>query len=104
MLPVSIILHPTDFSQHSECAFTAACALARDYHARLIVMHAVPAGTPELLSLTQLGVESPSDIRTRFESWLRGTQAQAPGVRVEHRLESGDAAKAILRVARENHA
>lgn len=39
MLPVATILHPTDFSEHSEFAFRLACALARDYNARLVLLH-----------------------------------------------------------------
>ena len=35
MLPIKTILHPTDFSKHSANAFEVACALARDYGARL---------------------------------------------------------------------
>jgi hypothetical protein len=44
MLPVTTILHPTDFSHHSEFAFRLACALARDHQARLVLLHvALPA-------------------------------------------------------------
>ena len=39
MLPIRTILHPTDFSPRSAYAFQLACALARDYGARLIVVH-----------------------------------------------------------------
>ncbi len=39
MLPIKTILHPTDFSAPSEYAFRVACALARDYGAKLVVMH-----------------------------------------------------------------
>jgi nucleotide-binding universal stress UspA family protein len=34
------ILHPTDFSPGSAAAFDYTCDLARDYDARLIVVHA----------------------------------------------------------------
>src|SRR5262249_53634364 len=39
MLPINTILHPTDFSERSGYAFHAACALARDYGAKLLVLH-----------------------------------------------------------------
>ena len=39
MLPIHTILHPTDFSDRSACAFRVACALARDYNAHLVVLH-----------------------------------------------------------------
>ena len=42
MLPLATILHPTDFSEHSEFAFRLACALARDYKARLVLLHVMP--------------------------------------------------------------
>jgi nucleotide-binding universal stress UspA family protein len=43
MLAVKTILHPTDFSEGSDAAFDFACALARDYGARLVVLHAAEA-------------------------------------------------------------
>ena len=39
MMPIHTILFPTDFSAPAEMAFRMACALARDYGARLIVLH-----------------------------------------------------------------
>ena len=39
MLSIQTILHPTDFSECSTPAFHLACALARDYGARLVVLH-----------------------------------------------------------------
>src|SRR5262249_37737242 len=39
MLPIRKILHPTDFSEHSEPAFRLACSLARDYGAPVVVLH-----------------------------------------------------------------
>src|SRR6202035_4983655 len=42
MLSMNTILCPTDFSAHSDNAFQMACALARDYGARVIVLHVVP--------------------------------------------------------------
>lgn len=43
MLPLAAILHPTDFSENSEFAFRLACALARDYKARLVLLHVLPS-------------------------------------------------------------
>lgn len=31
MLPIRMILHPTDFSEPSDAAFRLACVVARDY-------------------------------------------------------------------------
>ena len=43
MLPLRTILHPTDFSPQAEHAYRVARALARDYKARLVVLHVLPA-------------------------------------------------------------
>lgn len=39
MLPVHTILHATDFSPYSKYAFLVTCALARNYGARVTVLH-----------------------------------------------------------------
>ena len=44
---IQTILHPTDFSENSRSAFQTACALARDYHATLLVLHVMmPSVSP----------------------------------------------------------
>jgi universal stress protein A len=102
MLAIRAILHPTDFSGHSQAAFRLACSLARDHGARLVVLHAVPAGTVELLALSQLGTqERTKGIRDSYRSDLARIQPTDPDVRVEHRLEDGNPATVILRVAEE---
>jgi nucleotide-binding universal stress UspA family protein len=102
MLAIRTILHPTDFSEQSQAAFVLACALTRDYGARLIALHVVateafvygegylPPTSEELLA----------DAREQFER----LQPPQGTVRAEHRLEQGDAAPEILRVAQEVHA
>src|SRR5262249_4647429 len=102
MLPVHTILHPTDFSEHSRYAFRLACALARDYGARLVVLHVVPAGTTELIALLQVGTQKRTGtIRETFWDELLRVQATDPAVHVEHRLEDGEPAAEILRLAEE---
>jgi nucleotide-binding universal stress UspA family protein len=44
MLSIRTILYSTDFSPESTYAFPLACALARDYGARLIIVHVVRDG------------------------------------------------------------
>ena len=105
MLEVHTVLHPTDFSTHSQYAFRLACALARDYGARLVVMHAVPPGTTEFLALSELGTqEKGGSIRQSLLSHLQKIEPPDPNVRVEHRLENGDPTREVLRVAQEVHA
>lgn len=42
MKSIRAILHPTDFSEHSESALRVARGLARDHGARLILLHVLP--------------------------------------------------------------
>jgi nucleotide-binding universal stress UspA family protein len=100
MLPIRTILHPTDFSERSLHAFRLACALARDYQARLVVVH---VGSPPVIVYGG-GVVPPEP--QRYEEELREKlhqlQADDPKVRVEHRLTiGGDPSAEILRVAQE---
>jgi len=105
MLPIHTILHPTDYSEHSQNAFQLACALARDYGARLIVLHAMPVGTTELLVLSQLGTQEKTEsIKESLWNELRKIQPPDASIAVEHRLEDGDPDKEICRVVQESHA
>lgn len=99
MLPLATILHPTDFSEHSEFAFRLACALARDYNARLVLLHVIPppmviyAGGP-VPAETWPSVEE-------VEKKLRQLEAHAHRVRVESQVMEGDPVDMILRAAEE---
>lgn len=101
MLPVRVILHPTDFSEHSDQAFRLACSLARDYHAELVVLHVlvhpvVPYGgvmTPPLPDLI--------DERATAREKLDTIQAPDPAFHLERLLEDGDPATGIIQVAQE---
>jgi nucleotide-binding universal stress UspA family protein len=85
------ILHPTDFSERSWHAFQMACSLARDEAARLVVMHVMPVPL----------VQEKRLYREEMAEELNRLRAPDARVRVEHRLEEGDAATQILRVAEE---
>jgi nucleotide-binding universal stress UspA family protein len=102
-LPPEVILHPTDYSEASRQAFELACGLARDSGSRLVIMHVA-----EPVRVSSLGMVAPAPLpkgyRGAWESRLRLIQPHDPAVRVEHRLEEGDVADAILRVAREAEA
>lgn len=103
MLPARTILHPTDFSTHSECAFRTACSLAHDYEARLIVLHvlyAVPASRPEVEG-TRGRSPWPQEHRSSLWEKLGRLQSHYPGVRMERRLIEGSVAEEILRIAEE---
>jgi nucleotide-binding universal stress UspA family protein len=101
MLPLATILHPTDFSEHSEFAFRLACALARDYNARLVLLHIIPppmviyAGGP-VPAETWPSVDE-------VQQKMRQLEAHAHRVRVESQVMEGDPVDMILRAAEETH-
>ena len=95
---IQMILHPTDFSENCRPAFQTACALARDYHATLLVLHVMfPSASPLLqgpLPDPLRSVESREDLAQL--PWPRPSD---PQIRVEHRLAEGDPAEEILRLS-----
>ncbi|HTU92543.1 MAG TPA: universal stress protein [Gemmataceae bacterium] len=99
MLPLGAVLHPTDFSDNSEFAFRVACALARDYDARLVLLHVIPppmviyAGGP-VPAETWPSVEE-------VKEKLRQLESLAHRVRVESQVLEGDPVDMILRAAEE---
>jgi nucleotide-binding universal stress UspA family protein len=102
MKRIRTILHPTDFSAGSEAAFQYASDLARDYGARLIVLHALEpaiaiAGEGALVpfDLDELGAEA----RRRLEDIPAGR-----GVRLDRVLREGPSALTVVEVAREVNA
>jgi nucleotide-binding universal stress UspA family protein len=103
MLPIRTVLHPTDFSEHSGYAFRLACSLARDYGARLIVLHVLER---PLLVYTGVMTAPPppppsAEQRQSAREQLHGIKPPDPAIGVEHLLEEGDPATAILQVAQE---
>ena len=103
MLAVNTILHPTDFSERSQYAFWLACSLARDYGARLIVLHVVAA--PAVVYGEGVVVPpNPEELRAAAQEELDRLQAPRADVRAERRLAEGDAVEETLRVAQEANA
>jgi nucleotide-binding universal stress UspA family protein len=98
MLPVHTILFPTDFSENAQQAFSLACSLARDCGARIVVLYVMP---PPLGHEQLEARHHPEDYYAAPRSALHKVQAADHNVRVEHRLEEGDAAGRILEVAGE---
>jgi len=97
MRPFQRILHPTDFSQHSEVALQVARSLARDHGARLVLLHAVlpeflPAPVSEVLLDLEIGHDGLEEVRSR----ATGSDLKYP---VESHLRRGKPATEILRVA-----
>jgi len=93
------ILHPSDFSDTSEFAFKLACSLARDYNARLILLHVVPPSTAPLLSAPPANPLIPAEAQEAFIGKFAWPQPPEPNIMVEHRVAEGDAPTEILRLA-----
>ncbi|MCS6975884.1 MAG: universal stress protein [Gemmatales bacterium] len=99
MFSVERILVPTDFSASSDDAFQVAKALARDYKARLVVLHVAP---PMIVVFGE-GVlpPEPTPHPEKIKERLRQVYAAEPPVEAEYRLVEGEAAPEILRIADE---
>lgn len=98
MFPIRTILHPTDFSPQSQTAFQVACALTRDYGARLVLLHVKP---PEILyGEGYLLPPDPEVIRKELQKQLNGLTPSG-GVRAERMLREGDAVHEIQVTAEE---
>jgi universal stress protein A len=100
MLPIRTILHPTDFSERSAMALPLAGALARDYGARLIVLHVAP---PPPVAYSE-GVFIPDDHQSAVAAARRQLEQLEVGAAAERRFEEGDPVAGILRVAEETSA
>ena len=101
MLPIRTILQPTDFSAPAEDAFELACSLARDYGARVIVLHVKP---PDMMLGDPYQPPPPDPAVIRKALMDRLYHQQPPrgcSIVVEYRLEGGDPATAIVDVAKE---
>ena len=104
MLPIRTILHPTDFSEHSEPAFNVACSLAQSYGARLVLLHVL-----EPTVLVYGGVMTPppplpgADERLSARKQLQRLRPPHSSIPVERLVEAGDSATAIMQVARERN-
>lgn len=101
MLPIRTIVHPTDFSVHSVNAWEMACALARDYRARLLLVH---VETP-MPSYGELGAIPPEPVdRRALERQLGQIEPTDSTLNVTRTLLIGNEASEIARFAKENNA
>jgi nucleotide-binding universal stress UspA family protein len=102
MLQIRTIVHPTDFSEPSQAAWEVACALARDYNARLLIVHVYsppPVYAPDGIAIP-FPQEEPADLRARLAEMRPSDQRIA----YEHHLLEGDPAEKILELAQKEHA
>ena len=99
MSPIRTILHPTDLSGPSDLAFRMACALARDFGARLVVLHV--AEFPANVYPEATRHEDPALRHPALWDKVRQLRPPSPEVAVEHRLADGDAAAEVACAAAE---
>lgn len=95
------IMHPTDFSEHSDLAFHLAVSMARDYGARVVVVHVT--APPAAYYGEGVFPVMPAGEPDRLRDQLGRLVAQEPKVLTEHFLLVGDAATEILEKAEEVH-
>jgi nucleotide-binding universal stress UspA family protein len=91
------ILCPTDFSAPSQEAFRIACSLARDYGAKLILLH-VKSREPNPSGVMTMPPEPP-DVYEERQRQLNAIQAAVPGIQLERQLVIGNEVEDILRTA-----
>jgi nucleotide-binding universal stress UspA family protein len=99
MLPIHTILNPTDFAVRGKGAFDMACALARDYDARLVVAHFKP---PRIMGgEVHALITTPEHVDHELRQELNNLQPHDASINVERLLREGDAGKEILHLAKE---
>lgn len=103
MFSIRTILCPTDFSPSSDRAFQLACSLAKEYGAKLTIMHVVERPLMVLGGVMTPPPPPSAEIdREAIREQLERVRPVESDIRFDHRLEFGDPATAILQVASES--
>jgi nucleotide-binding universal stress UspA family protein/uncharacterized protein (DUF2267 family) len=100
MLPIRTILHPTDFSDCSRHAGDFAANLARDYRARLVLLHVLelPIHSPKVPAIA---LAEGHVLRKQAEDELIRLKNAYKDLHCEQQLADGFAAMGIIHVAEE---
>ncbi len=102
MFQPRLILHPTDYSEHSAYAFRIAADLAVQNGATVLVLHVAETLGPEYITYGEAVTQrEPDAYRQRLEAELRRRVPAPADVPVQYLLTAGDPAPEIIRVARE---
>lgn len=101
MFTIHTILHPTDFSPLADCAFKLACTLARDYKARLVLLHVNQPPPPPVMGEFGLLPQEPIADETALMERLSKLQATDPALKVERHVRRGDPAAEVLQMIQE---
>src|SRR5438067_1303165 len=99
MLTIDAILFGTDFSPDSDYAFSLASALARDYGARMVIVHVreVPVAPVGEFGFLPPEGEDVDEAKARLDALNPGD-----GTDVKYVLADGVAGTELLRLAEEN--
>jgi nucleotide-binding universal stress UspA family protein len=108
MAQTRVILHPTDFGEHSRAALNVAANVARGRGARLVVLHVVPRLAATLAAEMAAG-HTPSEhfegdmigYRREMERLLDRVEAPDAGLPFEKRLAEGEVGPTIVKAAEE---
>src|SRR5262245_6192303 len=100
MLPIKVILHPTDFSEQARCGFQLVCALARDYGARLVLCH-VNAPPPAVYGEFGIAPPEPGEAVGPLRERLANIKPPAETIPVERWVVEGHPPTEIVRLAEE---
>jgi nucleotide-binding universal stress UspA family protein/quercetin dioxygenase-like cupin family protein len=100
MSTIRTILHPTDFSDNSGYAFQTACSMAKDYGARLLLLHVMSPTVVPALSAPPPDPLEPAESQKYLTIAFPWPKPTDPNIRVEHRVAEGDPPDEILQLAR----
>jgi nucleotide-binding universal stress UspA family protein len=105
MFQPRVVLHPTDYSDCANHAFGIAVDLARQYGARLLVLHVADTLGAEYVTHGEAqSRRQPAAQQKHLYDQLHRVQAPAEsGVTVHHILAEGDPATVIAAVAAREH-
>lgn len=108
MLPVKLILCPTDFSEPSEEGFAAARELALHFKCGLLLVHVLPVA-PALSDDPNYVLRVPeyeralhADAAAKLEAMVE--KAVGDGIQARSVVGHGDAGAEVVRLAEEEHA
>jgi universal stress protein A len=102
VLNIENILFPADFSECSRHAFRIAQALARDYCARLLVLHV--ATPPPFITHGEMekAFQPPDDYGVELASMLRRQYGTDSALATVYRVQDGDPVTEILHMCEES--
>lgn len=113
MKTITTILCPVDFSEPSDTALSSAVDLAERYAAEIVLIHAIsefdPAPSPSYTLTHQAMDQIPQIMQQMTENTHKAMRALidnniAGRIRARYRVEIGDPAASIVRVAKEEPA